>query len=288
MTPFAASVATGFAAALAVGLLTRRWVPGRRIRKRQDRAAWLEQLGVGPVRFAAMSIGAALAAFCVIFALSGMWPVAVVPAVILAFLPKAYWTRQHEKRLEAIQRAWPDGIRDLVGSIGAGLSLTRALAELEKNGPPALRHALAGLEAQTRSLGLDVALESIRGRLADPMSDRVIEILLIAHDRGGSIVTSILSDLAESAGRDVWALEEIRTSQLEHQINARVVFALPWLVLLAVTLRQGAFRDFYSSPAGLAVIALGAALSLGGMAVVSRLGRRPTEPRVFSTEVPGA
>jgi hypothetical protein len=56
---------------------------------------------------------------------------------------------------------------------------------------------------------------------------------------------------------------------------------LPWLVLVAMTARSGAFRDFYSTSAGLLVVALGGVMSLIGVAVASRLGAQPAEPRVF-------
>jgi len=77
-------------------------------------------------------------------------------------------------------------------------------------------------------------------------------------------------------------LEEIRTQALEQKINARAVFILPWLVLVALTIRDGAFRDFYRSPAGVLVILIAAALSAVGMLLVARLGRDPEEPRVFA------
>jgi hypothetical protein len=68
---------------------------------------------------------------------------------------------------------------------------------------------------------------------------------------------------------------------LEQKINSRVVFVLPWVVLVAMTARSGAFRDFYSSPAGLLVVAIGGVMSLVGVFVASRLGAQQSEPRVF-------
>jgi Flp pilus assembly protein TadB len=94
-------------------------------------------------------------------------------------------------------------------------------------------------------------------------------------------VPEILTDLAEATTRDLWTLEEIRTETLEHKINARVVFVLPWLVLVAMTARSGAFRDFYSTPAGILVALVGGVMSLTGIVIASRLGAIPAEPRVF-------
>jgi hypothetical protein len=56
---------------------------------------------------------------------------------------------------------------------------------------------------------------------------------------------------------------------------------MPWFVLVALTLRPGAFRTFYHSPAGLLVVVIGAALSGVGSWWISRLGRAHQEQRVF-------
>jgi tight adherence protein B len=121
----------------------------------------------------------------------------------------------------------------------------------------------------------------IKSDLADPTSDRVIEVLILAYERGGAVVPEILSDLAEATTRDLWTLEEVRTEALEQKINSRIVFVLPWFVLVAMTARSGAFREFYSSSAGILVAGIGAVMSLVGVLIASRLGAQPAEPRVF-------
>jgi tight adherence protein B len=121
----------------------------------------------------------------------------------------------------------------------------------------------------------------VKSDLADPTSDRVIEVLILAYERGGAVVPEILSDLADATTKDLWTLEEIRTDALEHKINSRIVFVLPWLVLVAMTARSGAFREFYASSLGVAVAVVGGVMSLIGVVIASRLGSQPPEPRVF-------
>jgi hypothetical protein len=117
--------------------------------------------------------------------------------------------------------------------------------------------------------------------LAVARSDRVIEVMILAHERGGTVVPEILSDLAGATTRDLWTMEQVRTEALEQKINSRVVFILPWLVLVAMTARSGAFREFYATSVGILVVVIGGAMSLLGMVVASRLGAQPAEPRVF-------
>jgi tight adherence protein B len=120
----------------------------------------------------------------------------------------------------------------------------------------------------------------LRERLADPVADRVIEVLRVAYERGGSAVPQLLADLAESTADDLRVEDEIRTESLEQRINARAVFVLPWLVLVLLCARDGPFREFYASGGGALVIAIAAVLSAVGAVVVGRLGRREVEPRV--------
>jgi tight adherence protein B len=173
-----------------------------------------------------------------------------------------------------------------VASVVAGRSLTHALTTLAETGPPALRDAFARFPLLARMLGTVPALEIVKSEVADPTSDRVIEVLILAHDRGGSIVRQILEDLVVATTKDLKVLDEIESEGLEMKINARAVLVMPWLVLVALTLRPGPFRAFYQSPAGSVVVLVAAALSLLGSWWISRLGRAHQEQRVFAGDHP--
>jgi tight adherence protein B len=283
-----AALATGLFAYLAAGHLTGQAPRFSRSRPPEPAAdgqrLWLVQAGLDltPRQFWAGSAFVGLLGFGFTWAISGVWVVAAVPAIVIALLPRAYFGRQRSRRQVETVQAWPDGLRDLTASIQAGRSLPQAVEEMSITGPPALREAFARFPTLNQMFGTRAALESIKDNLADPTSDRVIEILAMAHERGGSSVTGILTDLAESVTQDLRTIEEIRTAELEQKINARAVFALPWMVLLFITIREGPFREFYQSPAGVATVILGAIFSLLGLVIVTRLGRDPAEPRVLA------
>lgn len=283
-----AALFTGVTVYLAVGALTGNLPqlrPGVRRRSREisARQQWLIQAGaeLTPRQFVSGSILAAVATFAVLTLLTGTPAVAVVPAGVVGLLPRAYFARLRAARLRAVQEAWPDGLRDLIAGISAGLSLNRALEGLARGGPEPLQRAFARYPALARMLGVVPALELIKEELADPTSDRVIEVLILAHERGGHILGEILRQLADATTRDIRTLEEIATDSLEQRINARAVFALPWIVLAVLTLQPGHFREFYRTPGGLLVVLAGGALSLLGTWIVSRLARDPGEARVF-------
>lgn len=283
-----AALMTGAAVYLAIGASTgnlprmqpRAW---RRSTEVSSRQQWLTQAGaqLTPRQFIGGSVLAGAATFAVLTLLTGTPAVALVPAGVVGLLPRAYFARRRARRLREVQEAWPDGLRDLVAGISAGLSLNRALEGLARSGPNPLRRAFARYPSQARMLGVVPALELIKEELADPTSDRVIEVLILAHERGGHILGEILRQLADATTRDIRTLEEIATDGLEQRINARAVFALPWVVLAVLTLQPGHFRDFYRSAGGAVVVLVGAALSILGTWIVSRLARDRGEPRVF-------
>jgi tight adherence protein B len=245
-------------------------------------ALWLQQAGlpVQPAQFVVASIASGVVVLAVLGAVVGP-VVALVPALVAAAAPRAFYGRRRAQRLTEVQRAWPDGLRDVLVSISAGQSVGQAVTELAEHGPPALRDAFARYPALRRSLGTVPALESVREDLADPVSDRVIEVLVLAAERGGAIVRTILEDLTAGITADLKLDEELRTSMLESRINARAVVALPWLVLLVLNVGNGPFRAFYRSTGGLVTVAIGALLSVAGSALIARLGRLPDEQRVF-------
>jgi tight adherence protein B len=248
-----------------------------------DRQAWLQQAGIRttPARVLGASAGAGACAALAVTAVTGSVLVGIVPALAVAALPRAYLARRRRMRLRELHAAWPDALRDLLASISGGRSLTQAVAEVARHGPAPLRSAFARFPEMARVLGTGPALELVKEELADPTSDRVLEVLLLAHERGGAIVRAVLEDLTDATARDVKLLDALETEGLEMRINTRAVVVLPWIVLVMLTARPGPFRDFYQSAKGAATLCVAAAMTFVGVVLVGRLGREQTEPRVF-------
>jgi tight adherence protein B len=283
-----AALAVGLACALGAGALTgtmpvRSHRVARPRRHRPGGELWLRQAGVPlrPLQFWSACAGGALVAALALSVVTGSVFVAAAPSLAVGLLPAAYFGRRRQARLAEVQEAWPDGLRDLLASIGSGCSLGQAIAALADHGPAPLREAFARFPALARMLGTVPALEVVREELADPTSDRVIEVLVLAHERGGRLVGRILSDLLVATTRDLKLAAELESEGLEMRINARAVVVLPWLVLTVLCAGDGPFRSFYASAAGAVVLLVGAAASVAGVVVLARLGRLAEEGRVF-------
>ncbi len=289
-----ASVLAGVAVYLLVGMLLGHlpafgFTLGSRSRRGpeqvSDRQLWLRQAGT-QLSVAQFFLGCATAgalAFLAVWAVTMTPVVALVPALSVALLPRVYFGRRRAARLSELQRAWPDGLRHIIGGIQSGLSLNQATSSLATSGPPALRQAFERFALSARMVGTVAALEIVRGQLAHPTSDRVIEVLILAYERGGRIVTEVLRGLADATTKDLRTTEAIESERLEQKINARAVFALPWFVLALLTATPGDIRNFYNTGKGALVVMVGGVMSLLGLWIVSRLARDLPEPRVFGS-----
>ena len=182
---FAVAAALFAGALIGVPLTLRRWRPHRRA----GHESWddkLRQSGarVTVLQFVAGSAAAGVATIAVLAALTGSPFVGIVPALAVAAIPAAYFGRRRARSLRMVQAAWPDALRDVLASVAAGRSLLQAVHSLGEHGPEPLRDCFGRISARARMTGLSPALEAAKDELADPVSDRVLEVLVArARDR---------------------------------------------------------------------------------------------------------
>lgn len=249
-----------------------------------DRQLWLIQAGsdLTPVQFWAGSAAIAAPVFAVGVAVAGVWWLALIPAIGVFILPHTVYARRRLARLDELRRAWPDALRDVLASVSAGSTLGNALVELSKTGPRPVRQVLDRLPVQIRMMGVASALELLKEEVGDATTDKVVEVLILAHTHGGNLIEVVLRDLVAELGEDLRVEDDIRTQGLEQRIESRVVAIVPWAMLTFLGFLPGPYQEFYRSRAGLVVMVIGGLWSLIGLVVIGRLARRDPEQRVLS------
>ena len=286
-----AALAAGVSVFLSVAHLTghggslRLRMPGGRRRSRIPRGVWLRQAGVevSPAQFWAVSVVVGLAVELLMWAVSGSPFVGAVPAVAAAFGPRAYFSHRRDVRLRAVVNAWPDGIRHLLANVEARRTLHQSILELNRSGPAPVAEAFLSYPGTAILAGPVAALELVREELSDHTSDWVIEVLIAAHEQGQALSLRILRDLSRQVTEDLKADEEIKTSQLEPKMTARIAFVIPWIGLALLCASTPDFREFYRTSQGATVVALGGILSVLGLAVSRRLSSELVDARVLGT-----
>ncbi|TNU75817.1 type II secretion system protein F [Miniimonas arenae] len=263
------------------------WAPApprptsRLVRGWQDLTAQagLHRLGLGP--FAAASAGLALVVGLVALGLGTAVSVAVAFALLASAVPLLYLRSRAQRRRVELRTLWPDVVDDLTSAVRAGLTLPEALIAQAERGPVELRADMAAFAAEYRATGRFVgALEVWQTRLADPVADRLAVTLRLATEVGGTDLGRTLRTLSEFLRADLRTRGELEARQSWTVNGARLAVAAPWVVLLLMSGR-GSTSAAFDTPAGVAVLVLGAVLSAIAYAAMLRIGRLPEEPRVL-------
>ena len=237
-----------------------------------------------PTVYSTMAI-AALATGSIALIITSIPIVALMGAVGASFMPILRLKRRAKVRSKALRTSWPDAVDSLASSVRAGMSLPEAVADLSRNGPASLRYAFTHFSDYYRSTGsFGQALNALQKRLGDPVADRVISALRIAHEVGGTDLGHVLRTLSALLRSDALTRGDIEARQSWTIAAARMSIAAPWLTLAMLCTRPDAVAAFRTGLG--AIVLLGAAaVSFIAYRIMLRIGALPTESRVVF-EVP--
>lgn len=258
----------------------------RRSASREDRLAALLSSagiqGVSPIQVVALCAGSFVLAAFVMLGISGVLAVGVVFGLMAAWLPLAVLRGRAARRLRDHAALWPDVVDNLSSGVRAGLSLPEALMQLGDRGPAGLRAPFTQFGRDYQATGrFHESLDLLKGRLADPVGDRVVEALRIAREVGGGDLGKMLRSLSGFLREDLRTRGELESRQSWTVNGARLAVAAPWLVLLFMSF-QGEVIQRFATTTGLIVLGTGAALCALAYRLMMWIGRLPVERRILA------
>jgi tight adherence protein B len=264
------------------------WEPAERSARRTRRSAIVQDLLVqaGAPSVTPAALYGASAALGLVVLLTGLAitrspVIALCFAVMAAVAPEALVRVRARKRRRDLREVWPEVVDHLASGVRAGLSLPEAVAQLGERGPAELREQFARFAADYRATGrFGECLDLLKGRLADPVADRIVEALRLTREVGGTDLGRLLRTLSAFLREDARTRGELEARQSWTVNGARVAAAGPWIVLALLATRPETAQA-YDSPAGVGVLAGGAALSVVAYRLMRRIGRLPEEGRVL-------
>ena len=237
----------------------------------------LVQAGVGrtsPAVFVVGSLVLGLVVLLVFLGVSRAWPIAVAFGVIALAAPYALVSARARARRTRLREIWPETVDTLVSGVRAGMSLPEALGNLGARGPEAVRAEFTAFSVDYASTArFDTCLDRLKARFADPVADRIVEALRLAHEVGGTDLTVLLRNLARMLREDMRTRGELEARQSWTVNGARVAVAL-------LSTRPEAARA-YATAAGATVLGAGALASVVAYRLMLRLGRLPEEERIL-------
>lgn len=242
--------------------------------------AGLDRVPLSMIAVTAVVLALMLAA--VTFALTGVIVLALLAAIGGGALPAILITWRANQRRDATRRVWPDVVDHLVSGVRAGLALPEAISELATAGPEAVRPEFERFAETYRMTGnLSASLDELKGRLADPTADRIIETLRLAKEVGGSELATVLRGLATYLREEQAIRHEVEARQSWVMNAARLGIAAPWIVLLLLATRPEA-AIAYNTVEGTVLVITGAAVSVVAFLIMRRIARLRDDRRWFA------
>jgi tight adherence protein B len=226
-------------------------------------------------------VGLALTAASVVWLLVGIPVLAVLASGAAGSMPILF-LRSRRLRLRKVRRQlWPDVCDLLIAAIRVGLSLPDAVASLAESAPLMMRPAFVVFARDLRATGrFETSLDRLKTTLADPIADRMIETLRMARQVGGTELGAVLRALSSSVRADAALRGEVEARQSWIRGAAVLGAVAPWVVLGLLVMRpEGAAA--YGTAEGVAVICIGAGVSVVAYRIMIRIGRLPEPERWF-------
>jgi tight adherence protein B len=237
--------------------------------------------GVTAKDFVLFSLASGLAAAVTAQLLLGWVLVSLLAGAIGLVAPVAYYAHRQARRRAVVQAGLVDALTQLRDAIRTGFSVPEALAVLAESGPEALRPEFARLLAELRVLGFEEALGRARDRLADPVFDMVAASLALNDRLGGRHVSQVLDRLADATRAQLRVQDELRAVQSRNVLSARIVAAVPLLLLVGTRQVSPAYLRVFDSWEGQLLMAASVASVAVGYAAMLWTVRLPGERRVL-------
>lgn len=234
-----------------------------------------------PRAIVAIMLALALTAASVAWLITALPILVVLAAGAAAIAPVMFLRARRLRLLKARRQLWPDVCDLLIAAIRVGLSLPDAVASLAESAPAMVRPAFVVFARDIRATGrFDSSLDRLKSALADPVADRIIETLRMARQVGGTELTGVLRSLSSSVRADAALRGEVEARQSWVRGAAVLGAIAPWVILGLLVMRpEGA--QAYASGEGVAVICIGAAVSVVAYRIMLRVGRLPEPGRWF-------
>ena len=244
----------------------------------------LSQAGLHSVSVATLfvvSVVFAVLVSALVLAFVPVIPLAATGGVLALVAPTIIVMVRARSRRTAHRSLWPDLVDHLVSAVRSGVALPDAVSTLALAGPTAARDSFAEFERTYRATAdFSLALDELKARLADPVADRVLEILRMSREVGGSELTTVLRNLASYLREEIALRSEIEARASWVVNAARLGVAAPWIILVLLSTRPEAAAA-YNSATGVAVIVGGLVATFVAYRIMIGIGRLPDEQRWF-------
>jgi len=202
------------------------------------------------------------------------WPVAVVAGAGLGVaIPRAIMHSREDRERAAKREAIAELSARLRDSIRSGIGLSDALGQAASTAPQPIAPDLRRLVADARVSGLGHAARAFAQRMNEPSAELLASALELADRLGSRNLTEVLDSLAEATTAQAATIREARARQTRARMSARIVAAVPVLLLVAIRRANPEYLAPFGTPGGQAVLAFAIGLIWVGYLSMKRAAR---------------
>jgi Flp pilus assembly protein TadB len=200
-------------------------------------------------------------------------PVGLVVGGVFGWVGCRYYVRRKtSKRVAAFQSQLPDALQLLSGALRTGFALNQAIGTVVREGIEPVSSEF-GRAMQEVRLGenLEDALEHVAQRMQSYDMGLVVMAIRTAREVGGNLA-EVLGTTTTTMRERVQLYGEVRVLTAEGRFSAKVLVGLPILMTIYLLLFKKAYlKPLYTTGSGIAMLAVGVALLIGGSFWLNRL-----------------
>jgi tight adherence protein B len=198
--------------------------------------------------------------------------IGLVFIVFGAFGPWFYLGFRRNRRKKKFERALPDTLQLMSGSLAAGLSLAQSVDTIVREGSEPIAGEFRKVLVETRlGLSLETALQGIADRMQSKDFDWVVMAINIQRQVGGNLA-ELLDTVAATMREREYMRRQVAALAAEGKLSAMVLGGLPPAFLLYLLVANHSYVIvLFTRPIGIAMLVGGAMILSVGIFWMSRI-----------------
>ena len=227
-------------------------------------------ISMKPAEFVAMVALVAVVAGLVGLVLGGPL-VGLLLAIIVCVAVRFYVRRTESKRQAAFADQLPDVLQLVTTALRSGFGLTQALESVAEDAEEPARNEFAHVLAEVR-LGRDLSdsMTALARRMGSKDLEWVVSAIDINRDTGGNL-SEILDRVSATIRERGRIARQVRTLTAEGRLSARILIALPFLMLVWQWRANAENFELLTYGAGLVALVIAGILMTFGAVWVHRI-----------------
>lgn len=215
-----------------------------------------------------------LAGLCLVAGILAASPLGVVVGAVAASVAIPSWVAMRRKRRQtSLAREMPGVFRSLASALGAGQTLSQAIGYVGSRGEGVTGEEFRRAAMRLRCGSSTTEVVSELTERLDAPGMGLMGVALKVSQRTGSPLGSLFDRAARLVERQGEAEQVLVVKTAQVRLSARIVSAMPAVMVALLAMMSPDFQRGLSSPVGIASVCVAALLDIVALAIIRRLMR---------------